>query len=155
MVRFLLLLAVFTGILNSECAAQILDDAELAFQSSCENQRPVLIVFAGSDWCAPCIRFERKVFTQKEFADFASQKIVVYEADFPQRKKLSKSTRQKNDDLAEQYNPKGTFPYFVLVRPDRSVITALMYDDESVQAFINKISTHLEDEQAKNVQKTN
>jgi thiamine biosynthesis lipoprotein len=130
-------------------------DAGNAFHYAAENHRPILLVFAGSDWCAPCIRFDRNILSQEEFIDFAEQKVVVYQADFPQQKKMSKQQRQQNEDLAERYNSKGAFPYFVLVRPDRSVITTLGFNDESVHVFIKKISRFLEDEQAKNIQKTN
>jgi thiamine biosynthesis lipoprotein len=134
---------------------QVVTDFRDAFHIANEKQRPVLIIFAGSDWCAPCIHFNKKVYTEKEFQDFLLQHLIVYEADFPQRKKLSKNIQLQNEALAERYNPKGAFPYFVLVRPDQSVITTLAYDNESPQTFIRKVSAHLEDEQAKNVQKTN
>ncbi len=98
------------------------------------------------------MRFEKPVLSQDAFTRFITGRVVVYEADFPQRKKLDKKTQQSNEALAETYNPKGVFPHFVLVGPDRSVITTLIYEDESIEAFIKKVSRHLEDEQAKNVQ---
>lgn len=137
---------------NAYCVAQIIKDPTEAYRSACEGGRPLLIVFSGSDWCAPCMRFERQVLSQDVFSQFIAEKVIVYEADFPQRKRISKETQQSNEALAEQYNPKGAFPHLVLVRPDRSIITTLIYEDESVEAFIKKVSRHLEDEQTKNVQ---
>lgn len=137
---------------NAWCVAQIIKDPKEAYRSACEGGRPLLIVFSGSDWCAPCMRFERQVLSKEVFSRFIADKVVVYEADFPQRKKIDKETQQSNEALAEQYNPKGAFPHLVLVRPDRSVITTLIYEDEPVEEFVKKVSRHLEDEQAKHVQ---
>ena len=119
--------------------AQVKTDAEEAFRISSETGKPVLLVFAGSDWCAPCIRFEKKILNENTFLDFAKTNIVVLKANFPQREKLPKSIQAQNEKLAERYNPKGIFPAFVLLRSDQSVLSTLQYDNQTPLEFIEEI----------------
>lgn len=123
--------------------AQVQQNAEDAFRIAQESNKPVLLVFAGSDWCAPCIRFDKEILDKTEFQDFARQNMVILKADFPQRKSLSKDLQEQNAQLAEKYNPKGLFPFLILIRPARSVISAVIYDNQSPQEFINEIKSHL------------
>ena len=51
-----------------------------------------LLIFSGSDWCLPCIRFERKVLQDTAFIAFGDKYLLIEKADFPQHKKLSKRT---------------------------------------------------------------
>lgn len=125
------------------CLGQIKHDAEEAFRVASETQKPVLLVFAGSDWCAPCIRFEKQVLSEKSFLEFANDNLVILKADFPQRKKLPASEQKQNDALAEEYNPKGVFPKLVLLREDRSVLSALTYSNQTTVEFISQIKESL------------
>jgi thiamine biosynthesis lipoprotein len=125
------------------CGAQIERDAQEAFRVAGETQKPVLLVFAGSDWCAPCIRFEKQVLTENDFLEFAKENLVVLKADFPQRKKLPPAEQEQNDTLAEQYNPKGVFPKIVLVRLDKTVVSTLSYNNETSVEFIAQLKDSL------------
>lgn len=123
--------------------AQVTTNAEEAFKVSSETKKPVLLVFAGSDWCAPCIRFEKKVMSENSFIRFADENLVVLKADFPQRAKLPAALQQQNEKLAEEYNPKGVFPLFLLLGIDRSVLSTLDYTNESSPEFISEIKSRL------------
>lgn len=107
------------------------------------TRRPVLLVFSGSDWCQPCIRFEKQVLRDSAFQTFAANNLKIVEADFPQRKKLPPALRRENEQLAEQYNPEGIFPHLVLLRPDRTVLAVLPTDAEDGPAFIDQIKNRL------------
>ena len=125
------------------CFAQIESNADQAFRHASESQKPVLLVFAGSDWCAPCIRFEKQVLTESGFQEFAKNNLVILRADFPQRKQLPDAEQKQNDSLAEQYNPKGEFPKIVLLREDKSVVSSLIYSNQSSGEFISQIKDSL------------
>lgn len=129
--------------LAQSLSAQIEHDAQEAFRVAGEKQKPVLLVFAGSDWCAPCIRFEKQVLAENDFLEFAKENLVVLKADFPQRKKLPAAEQEQNDTLAEQYNPKGVFPKIVLVRVDKTVVSTLSYNNETSVEFIAQIKDSL------------
>ena len=139
--RLFVVIAFFTQC--SACFAQIKNNAEEAFRVATETQKPVLLIFAGSDWCAPCIRFEKQVLSQARFLEYAKSHLVILKADFPQRKKLSPEEEKQNDSLAEQFNPKGEFPKLVLLREDKSVVSTLTYSNQSSDEFISQIKDSL------------
>jgi thioredoxin-related protein len=84
----------------------------------------ILLNFAGSDWCIPCIRLHKQVFEDVSFQHYADSSLVLIKADFPRLKKnkLSKDQQKKNDKLAEEYNPKGIFPFTLLLDANGKVI---------------------------------
>jgi len=125
------------------CMGQIEHDVAEAFRVADETQKPILLVFAGSDWCAPCIRFDNQVLSQHEFLDFAKENFVILKADFPQRKKLPQAEQEQNELLAEQYNPKGIFPNFVLLRLDKSVASTFSYRNQTSKEFISEVKASL------------
>lgn len=126
-------------IITSSAVGQILENAEEAFNLANATNKPVLLIFAGSDWCAPCIRLNDKVLSQEGFQNYAKEHFVTLKVDFPQRKKLSKEMRKQNDALAEKYNPNGQFPHLLLLRPDKTIIKLLTYKNQSSDDFIREI----------------
>ena len=49
--------------------------------------RPIIANFTGSDWCGWCVKLKKEVFDKKEFKEFASTDVILFEADYPNRKK--------------------------------------------------------------------
>lgn len=143
MKNFKFLVAVVFLALSVNCVAQIENNVDEAFRVANETQKPVLLVFAGSDWCAPCIRFEKQILSESNFQDYAKDHLIILKADFPQRKKLPDSEQKQNDSLAEQFNPKGEFPKLVLLREDKSVVSTLTYSNQSSDEFISQIKDSL------------
>lgn len=129
--------------LSVSCSAQIQNNAEEAFRISKETNKPVLLVFAGSDWCSNCIRFEKKILSAKEFLSFADENIVILKADFPQRTPLSAPLQEQNASLAEKYNPNGVFPYLLLLSPGKSVLSYLQFSNQTPVEFITEIKSHI------------
>ena len=59
---------------------------EKAKEDAQENNQKIILVFSGSDWCAPCIKLEREIWDSKEFKDYSNEHFVLLRADFPRRK---------------------------------------------------------------------
>lgn len=95
-----------------------------AIQVAKTEDRPIILVFSGSDWCAPCIKLKRNIWESQEFKDYASSHYVLYNADFPRKKKnkLSEDVLKMNKSLAEKYNIRGHFPLVVILDKDTSVL---------------------------------
>ena len=117
--------------------------ADSAFSRAQERNKMVLLIFSGSDWCKQCMRFEKKILADPVFDHFADSNLIVLQADFPQGKKLPPQTLKHNEDLAERYNPSGSFPLFVLLRPDQTVLAYLNYSNEDSHEFIRMINHYL------------
>jgi thioredoxin-related protein len=99
-------------------------DFEGAKKRAEKEHKFILLNFAGSDWCIPCIRLHKQIFENPSFQYYADSSLVLIKADFPRLKKnkLSKDQQKKNDKLAEKYNPQGVFPLTLLLDENGKVI---------------------------------
>jgi thiamine biosynthesis lipoprotein len=141
--RFSISLLFFIFAFGTHADPQILDNAEEAFKKANTEQKPVFLVFSGSDWCLPCIRFEKKILADSSFIRFASRTLILLNADFPQLKKLSREILEQNEDLARRYNPNGNFPFLLLLKADKTVLTSVDYINQSPRDFIEELSGYL------------
>jgi len=99
-------------------------DFEKAKESAHQEKKLILLNFSGSDWCGPCIRMHKEIFESAEFTNYASDHLILVNADFPRMKKnqLSKELQAKNDHLADLYNQEGTFPLTLLLTADGKIL---------------------------------
>lgn len=117
-----------------------------SFSSSIETakteNKKVLLYFSGSDWCAPCVKFKKFIVNTPEFQSFATESLVIYNADFPRlsKNKLAKEVEKENDTLADKYNSKGIFPLILLLDSDGNVVKKWEeFPKETVEEFIGKL----------------
>ena len=115
------------------------DDAKLEAEK--ENKK-LILVFSGSDWCIPCIKLEKEVWENSTFNEYAKDNYVLFRADFPKRKKnkLDNVTQKRNDMLAAEYNPKGYFPFVVIMDSQGNVRGLLGYEKKSPKDYITRIN---------------
>ena len=141
MALMIALVAVATGALGQ---VPRLDEAEA---SAKKENKLILLKFSGSDWCGPCIQLQKVIIDDPAFVAFANQKLVLLLADFPRQKKhrLSAELQQQNDKLAEQYNPKGEFPYMALLDANgKTLHTWSGYDKKlSVADYVSTINGYI------------
>jgi thioredoxin-related protein len=99
-------------------------DFDKAKTTAKQEQKLILLNFSGSDWCVPCIKMKKEIFESPDFSQFADNKLVLLKADFPRLKKNKLAAKQvkHNEQLAEKYNPKGAFPFTVLLDADGKVL---------------------------------
>jgi thioredoxin-related protein len=94
-----------------------------AIEKAKEENKEILLVFSGSDWCKPCINLKKNVFDQEEFHAYSNANLVFYVADFPRANgMLSEEQLKQNKELAEKYNLRGAFPYLVLLSSDQKIV---------------------------------
>ncbi len=101
----------------------------------------LLLVFQGSDWCAPCIKMEHNVWSQEAFKTYAREHLVLLKADFPKRKnnRLPADLQAHNDALAAQYNPQGIFPLVVIMDQEGKVLGETGYKKYDAKAYVDHI----------------
>jgi thiamine biosynthesis lipoprotein len=140
--QFLLLLIGLSCLpIGSLSAQDWLQDYQEAQSLAIAQQKPILLYFSGSDWCAPCVRLKKEVFSSPTFVDFASQQLILLEADFPRRKKnaLSSELQQQNEWLAERFNKEGTFPKILLLQGDLKLIAEIPYNNQFPDELVQEI----------------
>lgn len=105
-----------------------------------ENKN-ILLVFSGSDWCAPCIKLDNVVWKSSEFQAEADKNWVIYKADFPKKRvnQLSPELAESNNKLAEKYNKNGSFPLVVLLDKKGKVIGMTGFKNVTAAAYIQLI----------------
>ena len=76
----LILLFSSIHIVSQENQLTWYDDVSKAIPVAVAKKKPIMLFFTGSDWCGWCKRLVKEVFDQKEFKDWAKDKIIPVEA---------------------------------------------------------------------------
>lgn len=141
-ISLLALLLLFTTFVNAQEAHWNTNFDSTKVESK-NSGKKVLLKFSGSDWCVSCIKLDRKVLQSAEFKTYASENLILHEADFPAKKKnkLSKAQQSQNDELAEKYNQKGVFPLLVVLDQEGKIIGTVPFvkDSKTCIEEINKL----------------
>jgi thioredoxin-related protein len=108
-------------------------------------EKPLILVFSGSDWCAPCIKLDKQIFQTDAFKNYANENAILVKADFPRKKQnaLSYKLQSQNKELAERYNKNGFFPYVLILNEEGGVLGELGYEKIEPQAYVNKINSFI------------
>ncbi|AKQ45203.1 thiol-disulfide isomerase [Rufibacter radiotolerans] len=138
-----LLVLIFSSLFTFGPPAWV-KDIEQAKKMSKENHKYILVNFSGSDWCGPCIKMEKEIFENPAFQTYATQNLVMVNADFPRQKKHQLDPKQKslNEKLADQYNKTGIFPLTVLLDENGKVVKRWEgMPAKEAQSFIAQLQT--------------
>lgn len=113
-------------------------DFEEAKTIAAKENKNIVLVFSGSDWCAPCIKLDKVVWQSDEFKKEAEKNWVTYKADFPKKKanQLPIELTEVNKKLAEKYNKNGSFPLVVLLDKFGKVIGMTGFKNVSATDYI-------------------
>jgi len=141
---YLLLPVFFLGNALADNLPWIHDYAQAKDLARKENKH-ILLVFSGSDWCRNCMLLDLEVFNDQEFQTFARERLVLLKADFPRKKKnqLPEAQKLHNQDLASKYNPNGEFPKVLLLDAQQRVIYTTGYGTGYKDRFLKDLATKL------------
>jgi thioredoxin-related protein len=103
-----------------------------------QEDKNIILVFSGSDWCAPCIKLDKVVWQSEEFKKEAEKNWIIYKADFPKKRtnQLTQELTEANKKLAEKYNKNGSFPLVVLLDKSGKVIGMTGFKNVSAIEYI-------------------
>jgi thioredoxin-related protein len=138
MKKTVLFLLFFTALGYSQNWKSTFEEAKN--QALTENKN-IVLVFSGSDWCAPCIKLDKTVWQSAEFKKESEINWVIYKADFPKKKvnQLNPILTESNKKLAGLYNPSGNFPLVLLLDKSGAVLGIEGYKNISVTEYIQLI----------------
>jgi thioredoxin-related protein len=71
------------------------------------TNKPIFAFFTGSDWCGWCHKLQREVFAKQAFKDWAGQKVILLELDYPRNKQLAPELAQQNAELQQVFRVTG------------------------------------------------
>lgn len=135
-----LLFGVFT--LTTQAQEWLTNFEEAKQQASADNKN-IVLVFQGSDWCGPCMKLDKNIWSTETFKTYAKEHFVMLQADFPRKRqnKLPKEQEKHNGQLFEKYNTTGSFPYVVVLNADGKVLGASGYKNISVEDYIKELAS--------------
>ncbi|MFD2823484.1 thioredoxin family protein [Lacinutrix iliipiscaria] len=134
-------LIIFLLFTISLTAQEWITSFEEAKNIATKNNHNIVLVFQGSDWCGPCIKLDKEVWSTSSFQKLAENHFVMLQADFPRRKqnRLSSELQAQNNKLAESYNPNGYFPYVVVLNTKGKVLGTLGYEKTTPELYFDKL----------------
>ena len=122
--------------------SQQVNTLESSLTKAKQEHKKVLLYFSGSDWCAPCIKFKKTFIQNEAFQSFASENLIVVNADFPRLKKNALSAEQttENEKIADKYNANGIFPLVLVLDENGKVIKKWeKIPDETIDTFLAQL----------------
>jgi len=98
-----------------------LTDYDKALAKAKADNKVVMVEFHGSDWCPPCIKLNKEVLKSSDFESFASEHLILVDADFPRKSELPADVKAQNEKLAKQFGIRG-FPTIILLDAEENVL---------------------------------
>ncbi len=116
-------------------------DFDKALEKSKKENKPILILFTGSDWCPPCKNLEKTVISSRDFEKFAKTDVILVYCDFPRGKEISEDQKKHNKSLQGRFGV-GGFPTVVIYnsKSEKSDKT-VGYSGDDAKAYIKDIKS--------------
>lgn len=137
MKKFLLITVLFFGVFSFSQDWKY--NFEEAKKIASEENKNIVMIFSGSDWCAPCIRLEKNIWQSDDFKKESAEKWVLLKLNFPRKKanQLSEEQTNHNRALAEKYNREGSFPLVIIMQPDGKILGKLGFKNVDPKEYIS------------------
>ncbi|MBL7215575.1 MAG: thioredoxin family protein [Phycisphaerae bacterium] len=114
-------------------------DFEKAKQTAREEDKDLLIDFAGSDWCYWCQRLDKEVFSKTAFLQEAGKQFVFVLLDFPNDKSgQTAEIQRQNERLARQFDVEG-FPTVFLTDANGRPYARTGYMEGGAQTYLEHL----------------
>jgi thioredoxin-related protein len=144
MIKGIILLTVALMSMSFAFAQEWQTDFLKAKEIAASENKPIVLVFQGSDWCAPCMKLDREIWSSETFKNYAKEHYVMLLANFPRKSNnaLSKAQKEANARLAETYNKNGLFPLVVVLNSNGKVLGETGYKKTSPEKYIDELNTY-------------
>ncbi len=135
----------------SSLAANVADFMKDAQNKANKENKSVLLVFSGLEWCRPCQLLDSNIFKSKEFEDYAKENLVVVDVDTKMNrmvvvsidgKEIEVKPSEINDfikalmALDKKYPHRGV-PYTLLLDKNGEIVYSVIgYPGQSPKEFI-------------------
>ena len=107
------------------------------------EKKSVLLFFHGSDWCPTCLLLQRQFIESAQFIDYARQRLVLVDVDFPERTQQSDALKQANAALKAKFNIGDNLPTLVLLNEaGETVFQESGYTDGGAAELLRSLQRH-------------
>ncbi|MEL7496330.1 MAG: thioredoxin fold domain-containing protein [Planctomycetota bacterium] len=115
------------------------EDAAAAVKQAIEQDKDILLLFTGSDWCPPCKRLEAEVFSQQEFLDGAKKDFVLIKFDFPKRAEQDDALKKQNAEWSSRFGVES-FPTVIFTDHDLRPIGFAGYEEGGAENYLEVLN---------------
>ncbi len=139
-----IILAIFSVAFTATAqAGDFLTDFDAGKKKATAEKKCILVKFTGSDWCPPCIKLDREVFSKKAFKSGVEKDFVVVILDYPRTKKLPAAQTKTNKEVAKKYNLRS-YPTVMLMDSQGKVFKSISgYSGGGVEPFLKELKNSL------------
>ncbi len=118
------LFSLLVPLLLKAAEVPMTSDYQKAKELSIAYQRPLVLLFVGSDWNKKSEKLLNYVLTSPEFANEVKKDLIFVKLDFPEINTQNTQEICLNHSLKEIFNV-GDFPTLILLNPDQKEVTRL------------------------------
>lgn len=139
---FLRLCIVLTSTAASLPAASWLTDHGTATLRRAAENKPVLMLFTGSDWCPACQNLQSNVFSKSEFSRYADESLILLEIDFPRKRSVPINEKQAREALAKSYGVRS-YPTMILLDTKGQEAIRINYSGATAKEFVTVLDQYV------------
>jgi thioredoxin-related protein len=115
-----------------------IDNWETAREMAETENKDILIILTGSEWCRPCVRMEKDVIEQTDFVDFANSSFVIFEINLPKHLDLNSKVVKDYNYFKNKYQT-NSLPSLILVDKNGTEKTRITNGRLSADNVIKKL----------------
>ncbi|MDD4817345.1 MAG: thioredoxin family protein [Victivallaceae bacterium] len=113
-------------------------DFDLAAAAAKKENKPIFMLFTGSDWCPWCMKLDGEILSKPEFENYAKDNLVMLYLDFPNAKQQTEAERLANRALAVKFGVEG-YPTVVLLSADGRELGRTGYQRGGAVPFVESL----------------
>ncbi len=121
-----------------QAANEWLTEGQPALDRAAKNNKDVLMLFTGSDWCPPCKKLEEEVLSQAEFMDGVKANFVLVKFDFLRQQPVLPAQEAENSKWSQQWGIEG-YPTIVLVDRQKKPFGFIGYEPGGAPSFLKRL----------------
>ncbi|GEM_PF-4675295 len=119
------------------------DDWNRASAEARRTNRPILVLFTGSDWCPHCKILRETILDKPEFKHFADEKLILVYMDEPSDTELPLALQQTRKQLKRLLTPGNGVPTAIVLSPAGERWKAIPgYSDDYVKGLKELLKKH-------------
>jgi len=114
-----------------------LENLEEGILEAKKNNKEIILLFSGSDWCKPCIELKSNVLNSTHFKQKTIEKYTFVNIDLKRNQSdITKKEISYRERMFEQYNPNGYFPYLLVLNSNGEILKTINgYKGQTVESY--------------------
>lgn len=125
---------IFVSVYLFAQKVEFITDWESAKNKAALENKNILVVLTGSEWCKPCKKMDRRLFSNPEFNTYTSANLIIFLVDLPKELVVNSIVYQQFMEFKEKYQT-SALSSLVLTDTEGARIKVLkgkMHQSESV-----------------------